>query len=91
MRHILAVMNGSGEQPRASAYHWTLRQPLQTITIPPAEGDADLPLGLRTVFGTVYDRAGCDYALDYASTIEPPLAEADRLWPNEVLRFRTTS
>jgi hypothetical protein len=86
-----AIVCRAGELPRASAYHWTLRQSLPTIPIPLAEGDADVALDLQSAFGTVYDRAGYDYALDYAAAVEPPLLDDDRIWTEEIVHSRAAS
>jgi hypothetical protein len=70
---------------RADVYAWSLRQPLPTIPVPLAGEDPDVPLDLQAAFATLYDRAVYAVSLDYRHVIEPPLAEADAAWAQEVL------
>lgn len=72
--------------PKVEAYGWTLQQPLPTIPIPLAAEDPDVVLALQTAFGTTYDRAGYDYALNYQRAVEPPLAPAVAEWVQTILR-----
>lgn len=78
------------EQPRADAYHWTLREPLPVIPIPLAQADPDVTLDLQMAFTTVYDHAGYDYSLDYGAGVDPSLSENDRAWVQEILRSLNT-
>lgn len=73
-------------RPRAQAYHFMLQEPLPTIPIPLAIGDPDVPLNLQTALTTAYDRAGYDYSLDYAGSLEPPGSESDSRWVQGILR-----
>lgn len=72
-------------RPRAEVYPWTLRHPLPPIPVPLAGDDPDVVLDLRSIFNTVYDRAGYDYSLDYRRPIEPSLSDADAAWAQQVL------
>ena len=72
-------------RPRVAAYAWTLRDPLPTIPVPLAGADPEVELDLQAVFNTVYDRTGYDYSLDYQRAAEPPLAESDVAWVQQVL------
>ena len=74
------------ERPRVRVYPWTLRHRLPTIPIPLDDDDPDVPLDLQAVFTTVYDRAGYDYGLAYRRPLEPPLAEGDLAWAQEILQ-----
>jgi len=80
-----ALVCRSDRRPNADVYHWTLRARLPTIPIPLARGDRDVFLDLQTVFGTVYERAGYQYSINYGATLDPPLKEADLHWVEEVL------
>jgi len=81
----------SERRPHAEVYAWTLQQPLPTVPVPLARDDPDAALHLQTVFTSAYDRAGYDYSLDYRRPAEPPLAEADAAWVQEILAKRETS
>jgi hypothetical protein len=81
-----AIVCRASERPRASAFPWTLRQPLPTIPIPLADGDPDVPLALQAALTTLYDRAGYDYSLNYSGDVDPPLPDADLTWCQDILR-----
>ncbi len=70
----------------ADVYAWTLREPLPTIPLPLAAGDADGSLNLQTAFSTAYDRAGYDYSLDYQAQLAPRLKDGDAEWVEKVVR-----
>jgi len=67
-------------RPEVDVFGWTLRDPLPTIPIPLAEGDADVAIDLQTVFTTTYDRAGYDYSLNYRDAVQPALSTEDTAW-----------
>jgi hypothetical protein len=67
-------------RPDVDVYAWTLRDPLPTLPIPLAAGDADVPLDLQAALTTAYDRAGYDYSLDYGAEIQPPLSPNQAPW-----------
>ena len=73
-------------RPLAEVYPWTLYQPLPSIPVPLAQGDPEIALDLQAVFTTVYDRAGYDYALDYAQPVAPPLSEDEQAWCAAILQ-----
>lgn len=79
-------VNRNGRLPQVEVYSCTLRDPLPTIPIPLAGDDPDVPLDLQAAFTTTYDRAGYDYALDYARPPEPPLEPAAAEWVQTVLK-----
>lgn len=55
-------------RPEADVFAWSLRQQLPAIPLPLADGEPDVKLDLQTLFDTVYDGLGYDYALDYPSS-----------------------
>lgn len=72
-------------RPHADVYAWRLQQALPTIPVPLAADDDDVDIDLQAVFTRVYDDFGYDYSLDYQSTIEPPIGEADADWIAAIL------
>jgi hypothetical protein len=84
-----AIVSRVFRRPKADVYPWSLRQPLPTIPIPLKRGDPDVPLGLQTVFTTVYDRARYDLTLDYAARLSPPLGKADAAWAKRLRSGKT--
>jgi hypothetical protein len=75
-----AIVSRSQRRPQADAYLWTVRDPLPTIPVPLNKRDPDVLLDLQAVFTTVYDRARYNLSLDYATSLDPPLSEADCAW-----------
>jgi hypothetical protein len=71
---------------QAEVYAWTLRDPLPSIPVPLAAGDADAVLDLEAVFTTTYDRAGYDYSLDYRRSISPALTGANATWAGGIVQ-----
>ena len=74
--------------PEIEVYAWPLRDPLPTIQIPLAEGDADVPLDLQRAFTAVYDRAGYHLLLDYEAEVIPALRPSDADWVREIRQAR---
>lgn len=75
----------SERRPSAEVIGWTVGQRMPTVPIPLADGDADVPLDLQSVFNGTYDRAGYDYALKYDRPVEPPLDEHRLSWLSQFL------
>jgi hypothetical protein len=80
-----AIVSREAQRPMAQVLPWFLRQPLPPIPVPLAGEDQDVVLDLQSIFTTVYDRGGYDYALDYHADVDPPLGEADAAWVRERL------
>ncbi len=72
-------------RPKAEVYAWTVERSLPTIPIPLAEGDPDVQIDLQAVFASTYERAGYDYALKYARTVEPALNERQTAWVRGII------
>ncbi|MDA1016654.1 MAG: DUF4058 family protein [Planctomycetota bacterium] len=75
-----ALVSRASRRPVADVYGWPLSHRLPTIPIPLAKGDPDTPLDLQAVFDVVFDRAGYDYALDYALDVSPSLTAQQITW-----------
>ena len=69
--------------PKVEVYALTLRDPMPPVPVPLAAGDADASMRLRAVFSEMYDRAGYDYALEYARPLVPSPGRRDKEWVNE--------
>lgn len=76
---------------QAAVYAWTLRQPLPPIPVPLDETVPEARLDLQTIFTTLYDRAGYDYALNYRRPVFPPLQPAEETWVQTLLAAYHTS
>jgi hypothetical protein len=80
-----AIVSRVAQRPMADVYPWSLRQVLPPVPVPLAGEDRDVLLDLQSIFTTVYDRGGYDYALDYRAPVDPPLGDADAAWVQERL------
>lgn len=66
-------------------YRAPLRERLPVIRIPLRETDEDVTLDLQALVDLSYVRGGYD-DIDYRVEAEPPLAEQDAVWSDELLR-----
>jgi hypothetical protein len=74
------------DQPQVKfAYPCPLRQPLPRVAVPLRVGDADAVLDLQELIEVCYDRGRYHARLDYRAEPEPPLADPDAAWADELL------
>jgi hypothetical protein len=66
-------------RPIADVTPLALRSRLSNMVVPLLDEDTAV-LDLQSVFERVYESAGYDYILDYATPVIPPLEEKDVLW-----------
>jgi len=81
------LLLGAGwERPQATLYAFGLRQAIPEIPIPLRRGEAPAALALGTVLSELYQRARYDLSLDYRERPpDPPLADGDAAWIDELL------
>jgi hypothetical protein len=84
--YFAVVRRGHRRPQRADIFHWTIRDPLPTITIPLKKDDPEVPLDLQQVFTTVYDRARYHLSLDYRAELRTSPDQADAQWMRQVTR-----
>ena len=77
-----ALVSRVEDRPRVGLWPIAVRDPLPTIRVPLANGDADVPLDLRAPMDRVYDEAGYGRYV-YANELDPPLSPADAAWAAE--------
>jgi hypothetical protein len=65
---------------------FSVRDPLPRLAIPLRSEDQDVVLDLPSVFRRVYDTGAYHRLVDYSTDVESPLADADTLWVDELLR-----
>lgn len=70
---------------KAELYHASLREPLPSITIPLRRKDSDAVLDLQSILDRAYEGGGYEIT-DYREDADPPLAEADVAWANQLLK-----
>jgi Protein of unknown function (DUF4058) len=74
------------QRPRAALIAFMLRQPMPAFTLPLLPGDAEPEVTLNHILHDLYRRARFDLRLDYTQLPVPPLAEADRVWAQELIQ-----
>jgi hypothetical protein len=70
---------------RWKAYPLPLRQPLPAIPIPLRRRDGEIGLQLQPLIDRIYVEGGHD-DIDYSRPTDPPLAQEDAAWADELLR-----
>jgi hypothetical protein len=83
----LVMVSRSLERPRVELWPIMLRAPLPVIPIPLRIGDRDATIDLGRLLQEQFDAAGYEHYI-YRADAEPPLAEADALWAQELLAGR---
>lgn len=82
------VVSRENTRPMADVWPIQLTQSLPAIPVPLHPDDGDVPVDLQTLFQSVYERAGYDYALDYTAPIIPALSAEDEDWCRRLLTQR---
>ena len=82
----LVHVSPADERPNGLIWPIRLSQRLPVIPIPLLPADLDVPLDLQAVLTTVYDRAGYDVSIDYASDPAPPLPPEWAAWAVGLLK-----
>lgn len=67
-------------------YALPLRKALPAVRIPLRPTDKDAVLNLQPLLNDCYADARYDRTIDYGKPVDPPLAEADAAWADELLR-----
>ena len=74
-----------GGRPRATLYTFGVRHAIPAFRLPLKRGDTEPVLDIGKILHELYDRAGYDLALDYASEPTPPLSPGDAEWADALL------
>ncbi len=77
------LVSRSEHRPDCGVWPVALRDPLPTIPIPLARGDADVALDLQAALDAAYDSEFLGATVDYRGEPEPPLAPADAAWARQ--------
>lgn len=70
----------------AEYYPIPLRERLPNLRIPLRETDPAVTLDLQSLIDRSYQRGRLGHGIDYNEPVDPPLAEADAAWADELLR-----
>ncbi len=73
-------------RPKGLVWAWGWQERMPTVPIPLKGKDEWVKLDMQEVFGTVYERGGYRYLLDYRRSVEPPLSEEEQNWVQERLK-----
>jgi hypothetical protein len=79
------LISPAPDRPRATAYVFSVRHPIPTISIPLRPGEPQPILPLNQLLHDLYDRASYDLAIDYSQPPVPPLQDADTAWARQLL------
>lgn len=80
------LVSRSNRRPFAELYAFNLRDSLPVFLLPLREEDVEPIVNLPELFASVYDRAGCDYRIDYDRDPVPSLSEENLVWTKELLK-----
>lgn len=79
-------MSRGSRRPRAELRPFGVRRPIPAFDLPLLRGDTEPRLDIDAILHALYDRAGYDLRLNYRAAPDPPLADADAAWADELLR-----
>jgi hypothetical protein len=80
------MVSRGNRRPRALLLPFGVRQPIPSFALPLLPGDAEPAVDLGVLLRALYDRGGYDLRLSYAAPADPPLADADTAWADDLLR-----
>jgi hypothetical protein len=80
------IVSRAEERPNASAYFFTVYDPIPNIPVPLRIAEAEPPLPLNHILHTLYEEAGYDLAIDYSLPAEPPLSSEAAVWAQTLFR-----
>ena len=80
------LISRAEHRPCAVLLPFTVRDPIPSFRLPLQPGDPEPLVDLNHVLHVLYDHAGYDLRLDYSAAADPPLAEPDAAWADELLR-----
>lgn len=80
------LVSRSEQRPTADLFHFSIRQPIPTFTLPLLSIDERLEITLGQLLHDLYDQAGYDLRLNYQAEPTPALAGDDAIWLARLLR-----
>ena len=83
-----AMVHRASRRSQIAVYRWRLPQPMPSIPVPLANGDADAALDLQQAFNAVYDSSGYQFYLKYDRPLKPEPRPEDLPFFAEVLSKR---
>ena len=81
--YLLVARKSRAPYCRVSKAHY--RKPLPIIPVPLEDPDADIPIDLQSMVGTIYERSRYQNDIDYSKPAKPPLPEEDQAWLQQQL------
>jgi hypothetical protein len=80
------ILVSRGRRTRATLLPFGVRRPIPRFVLPLLKGDDEPTVDLGALLHALYDRAGYNLRIDYRGEADPPLADADAAWADELLR-----
>lgn len=84
--HYHILISREEKRPFADLIPFSIRQSIPTFHLPLLPDDEEPTVNVGQLLHELYDRAGYDLRLDYASEPEPPLEGEDADWAERLLR-----
>jgi hypothetical protein len=79
------LVSRAPDRPKAQLYAFNLEQPIPIFNLPLKPADAELPVDLQSLLGTIYNQARYDMAIDYHQNPMPPLNPDQQAWMETLL------
>ncbi|MBM4424413.1 MAG: DUF4058 family protein [Chloroflexi bacterium] len=79
------LVSRGAQRPRGHLYHFNLRQPIPSFTLPLLPGDTEPSVDVNTILHALYERARFDLIIDYTQPPVPPLRDADAEWARALI------
>jgi hypothetical protein len=86
-----AILSRQEWREDSDVYAWSVRRPLPTIPIPLSKPDPDISLDIAHVVARAYEQGRYARLVNYAATVDLPLAEEDRAWVKDLASTRKRS
>ena len=84
--HYRILISRAEQRPRAVLLPFNVRHPIPSFRLPLQPGDDEPLVDVNHLLHLLYDRAGYDLRINYRVDADAPLAEADAVWADALLR-----
>jgi hypothetical protein len=82
------LVSRGNQRPLADLYPFNLPDRIPAFPLPLRGEDAEPLVDLQELLNDIYDRAACDFRIDYNAEPAPALAESYAVWVDSLLRER---
>ena len=84
--HYRVLVSRSEQRPQADLYAFSLENEIPLFAMPLKDGDQEPVIDLHALLNQVYDRAGYEVVIDYASEPEPVVRGNAADWMESLLK-----